>query len=1102
MINLKIYLTNFAPQLVLQCAMMKKTPCLALCVLMLCASSRAAILRGTVLQADGKAAAAAQLACFQWDEDAPVFDEEKPLFCVRGKADVSGKFVLNVPDLSSEKTSSYLPTIVAWQSSASPAFAQISNSTDLIYLRLAAPVSTRVRVKDSNGQPVVNAFVRPTFLVEDGPDWMENKSIPRLPATLSRILGTKTDAKGETRSVFAFKQGVNAFFIEAPGFHAEDFDNWKKTPVLDVTLQRRAALHGTIKSDAPFDFKNTKVQAHFKGDWSRGAMLADVDENGNFAFEDAPLGAVKFTIYSESTQENQLFSEVSVTMREGENQNVILPAKIVKTALVSGRVMHDDGTLAANVRVGAYQQNAQLFRRVATTDANGRYQFFASPDSYVLQFEKAPRGWARQWEGDRLVIKVSDATPKIAPDLTLLRAHDVAVRVVNDKGASAAGAQVHLMPKKGIYFSDFARSDVNGNAVFHDVPSNTPFSVEARDAAHFALPKKQPQGTTQVTLSLKSGGAKLKVRLVDEAGKTIDNAQGKLSIARHLERREKPISFDKNGIATMGALWPDAKYILSAAAPAHDSATTAEWQAAPGQNKTVFLTLRGRSSVATGIVFDAQKHPVSGARLWAVEMETEPSKTALNAAESQANGAFVLNNLSAAALILLAEKNGVIGGAVWQGKAVSIMLGAAPALPTYNVRPFAVKWLSKAIALDPKNYQLFDLLARFDGDLAWKLAKTKASRDAVIAARGADSYYEKHNLQRAMAQWNGIQSAALRAGVLLSAAEYAAVSYPADAPHFFAAALAATRAMTTPAQKARYLARLGELFKDYQRVGGDDLLREAAKIATNIGIARPDDEARIAVAHSLVSLNENAARALLNPLLESEKKKYALRNLEDKSPSLRRLARNDLQAAYMLAMKEKRDNNRAAKLLWLARASLHRNAAFSAKCACETARLAMQTPEQMDWNEIEVRAMLLADCATLGRRLKLPEAPQWAWRALQVRGRFSEFSTDKTQGFFHHDVFLILALQDSYLGVAREWFSVVKPRLNQQKLDFNSFANLLLPAAALPFDASLAETSMTNTPREQLSFRLKEFGPLLAGSITKQTALDEIAFLPFLMDEE
>jgi hypothetical protein len=313
-------------------------------------------------------------------------------------------------------------------------------------------------------------------------------------------------------------------------------------------------------------------------------------------------------------------------------------------------------------------------------------------------------------------------------------------------------------------------------------------------------------------------------------------------------------------------------------------------------------------------------------------------------------------------------------------------------------------------------------------------------------------------------------------------------------------ALAASRSTTNPAQRARLLARSGELLNLLSRPGGNALLREAGALAAQIGVERGEADARVAVATRVSLLDLDKARGILSALKDDQTKKWAMGEVGKRQKSLAWLARRNLKAAHGTALKEPQEHRRAISLWWLARQAAPRDTRFAAQLLREAAELAAQEPEH-EWYDVETRAAVLARCAGLARKLKLPEAPQWALRALEVRGTFAEYSSDARQGFEAHDVLLTLALTESYPALAREWFSVARPRLLQGKFETGHLASLLLPAAAAPFDPPLADAEIKRVSREHLVFTTEHVAALLVGGRPRREMLDEFSF-SFLPDNE
>ncbi len=142
-----------------------------------------------------------------------------------------------------------------------------------------------------------------------------------------------------------------------------------------------------------------------------------------------------------------------------------------------GRIVDADGKPLEGVRVGCATSTANgaggVGREVARTDADGQFNlirgWFQSADVHYLQLVLTKDGYAA-FDSPRIELPKQAGEPIEVGQITMQPGHSIAVLVVDDEGAPAAGAVVEA---QGDYAqrSQAVRTNAEGRAVLRNLPA-------------------------------------------------------------------------------------------------------------------------------------------------------------------------------------------------------------------------------------------------------------------------------------------------------------------------------------------------------------------------------------------------------------------------------------------------------------------------------------------------------------------------------------------------------------------------------------------------------------------------------------------------------
>jgi hypothetical protein len=147
--------------------------------------------------------------------------------------------------------------------------------------------------------------------------------------------------------------------------------------------------------------------------------------------------------------------------------------------VITGRVAIDDGkTPVPGVKITAYRQD--IFRRTATSDADGKFAIRVLPGSYTVTFtgtdDFAPIA------GQNPQVEVAAASDPAAIDLTACRTVRVSGTVTDADGAPVAGAQVRSSANQGS-----VTTDEEGRFELRGVPSRGTVQLYAMKRPQYAM---------------------------------------------------------------------------------------------------------------------------------------------------------------------------------------------------------------------------------------------------------------------------------------------------------------------------------------------------------------------------------------------------------------------------------------------------------------------------------------------------------------------------------------------------------------------------------------------------------------------------------------
>lgn len=278
-------------------------------------------------------------------------------------------------------------------------------------------------------------------------------------------------------------------------------------------------------------------------------------------------------------------------------------------ARIAGRVVDPGGRGIAGATVRATREGVPGDReRASAADDQGRFALEGLPEGRWLVRAGAPGFGESAAVRDVTGAEASGPAGELA--LTLAPVARIAGQVLGVDGAPAVGAEI-VLAGSGVWPARSVRAGGDGRFVLEAVPPGV-YEVQARGALGEAPPRRglevEAGGRAYLTFHLEPGATMVGSVVDAESGEAIAGAEiavmeGELGVAPRALRSGADGSFRLSGIRGSGQR-------VSVHAEGYVPAVGRAW--APGEPLRVALE---RGAVLSGVVLDARRRPIEGARI-------------------------------------------------------------------------------------------------------------------------------------------------------------------------------------------------------------------------------------------------------------------------------------------------------------------------------------------------------------------------------------------------------------------------------------------------------------------------------------------------------
>lgn len=331
---------------------------------------------GRVIDANGKPVAGARLFARTYTSDGTVTR-------ISESANEKGEFSFDYPP-SARQYESYHTWVYAKGHSlrvVHMGHAIGTNSAEDVEIQLPPNVSTEIRVLLPNGEPCVDAIVRPRLIsVPNGTFAADEPTGLRgfFPEDLKPLIARRTDADGRATIEGIPRTLYPEIVVETPKFGRQVFRQIDKPLRLTAVGQ----VDGVLMVESPKQYAGSKIVVETLGtnpphrptSYGQGLAEVEIDENGRFHIPAMASGKLRIRMQWDSdSMEYPVALQRQVVQ---PNETLTLTITVRPTIRVTGKIVTSDSqepVIGARISFRDPMQKTLLIPIYVTTDGQGRY---------------------------------------------------------------------------------------------------------------------------------------------------------------------------------------------------------------------------------------------------------------------------------------------------------------------------------------------------------------------------------------------------------------------------------------------------------------------------------------------------------------------------------------------------------------------------------------------------------------------------------------------------------------------------------------------------------------------------------------------------------